>query len=1706
MTKFISPNSTSGSGFYFEDDISVFFSLKLLLSEEIKFNITTQGVIEAVGLQKRNENWFIDDIILKIKNNGILPITIKKYNVFKSNKINNEVLIEIYKQLYVQDSNNFDLEKDKICIVDNNFESSRVISFLKYISTSEYTDKELKNLLESNKWYRTLFESFREIKIDNTFIKLSNIEIINIIKHLEYLNFDFDKSSSKDYERCIELSLKLLTNHNLNEAKKLISVLRTFIQRYKTYSATITRNSLLQFLGKQFELKLLPQYDHEIGKLIKFSENSSSSLETTIKNIRINREEIVKKTYDFISENRISIIFGDSGSGKSTILKTILERKNDKRIFIWLNYSDLDCTTNNFISSLKLNIDLEELIFNNPNITFAFILEGIDKTYSEAVFTNLRFLMLMCSKYPINVKLVFSSQTDELNRLNSNLKTEIEAKYLQIPGPKKSELSPLIDTLPELSSLLSTPHLVNLLSNFQILKIVIYNYKSGDKLINAVEETDIVEWFWFDKVTRNQNKISIQNVVFKFLKFQNQNFSYEVNTEVFDPLETTIIDFLITNGIFKFDVEKNCILFSHKLVNDWAKFIYIRALNHEELVKLSELYYWKNGLKYFSIYQLKSNFDKWKEIYQNSATSPVLRNALLEGLFSSNNSTKYYEGVHKEIFSKDLDVFESFINLFLYYSTITPDTLVDFGKDLKIIDAELFIMIRIPILPYWNSLLRFILKYKQIYLEENNNTSIIILIIIWLKNTPKNYEMRSELAAIGVQKVQKTYAAMNSRGLHRGNHNTLKLCYILLCYSFSEMPEDIKEIFEIASGKVYPKGKIKVYIDQFNKEYKEYITKNIKRRKRIKKDNHFYTPVFANQVRKFKSFKHGPVTTSDSEFSEFILSPFYPPIIYLKDPYFLNKILLAVIIKENIQPLSSYNYSLQDRNEFGIHKKYNWTYPSFYDSSFEDLLRINSDAFLDFAITLINFFTERYLHDVKLFNMRAPRTIKVKLFGKVRTFIGDEQSLNFYNGNLTPYIVKNVLIVLEKYLIENSKDEKIIIFLKELISKCNNISILGILITFSKCNKKMLLSEFFEIIKNPYLIDWDMQVSNSFTRSSYNPHRQSGFIKQNIEKWYNLPCRKTSLLEMLKQEMYYNPNNSKLATLKKYYEKYYKQFNPADYGVKQLFLLIIGALNKDNYRILKQDEKVYLVFENSNITNDIEYQNRQKQNEWNTLKLTLPFRCQRILEENKSISKEEYSELFSLIAKLKEERKLKDDFDLNINSLFGVYTVLLCKGGSYLSKSNLKKITTELTKLCKNCNNYVEYIKRSDFNPISFFSWQNFASYSIPFIIKNKQIDKKLLECFFNIVSSNDNSSIENLFNLLNAYKIPNEIIFKLANIALELNSFDILRNLEKDGLIKIKELLGKLLSNEIPGRIYNLKDFNLIKAKLYYEENYRDNYSNFGFNTDILRSLFMWMFNGNDTSNNVISFSTELENVIEFYIDIIENYHKYREDNLIPSDFDHWAINILVLYLVFNQNINSQNYFDKFFNIISKEWFVSAFLGQLFRICVSFHCHKQLLDIWVSVINSIVSRKEHLSWREFNILMRISSGIDPTIYYYLTDNEKDILKIVFNITKEYYTEFIQYTVDYSAMINFLVLPISKEFTLESLEIVDKIYTVFFKNKDQVNETTFLFLDYLTSNYIDTILKNDNYKTSYFSILDKLLSIQNHSALKLAEKLQYSFK
>ena len=117
----------------------------------------------------------------------------------------------------------------------------------------------------------------------------------------------------------------LLVSGSLAEGKRFWTELVTYTRNARLGSGTVDISELWRRLRGEFALKDHPDYEASWQKLRALTRDYQATIETALPSgVKIDREREIDNLVTTMSTDAVCVVFGESGSGKSALVKAML--------------------------------------------------------------------------------------------------------------------------------------------------------------------------------------------------------------------------------------------------------------------------------------------------------------------------------------------------------------------------------------------------------------------------------------------------------------------------------------------------------------------------------------------------------------------------------------------------------------------------------------------------------------------------------------------------------------------------------------------------------------------------------------------------------------------------------------------------------------------------------------------------------------------------------------------------------------------------------------------------------------------------------------------------------------------------------------------------------------------------------------------------------------------------------------------------------------------------------------------------------------------------------------------------------------------------------------------------------------------------------------------------------------------------------------
>lgn len=666
---------SSGEGFSYEDHVGAFYLFSLLTDSQIYGRQNYK--ITKVSFQQQNQGNPLDDFVIE-GNNGIQQTKLSlqaKHNItFGDNEKFKKVIINSI--ALFQDSK-FNIDIDKLGIIvgvcNRNIDQyyRRVFEIARHTCCS--TDFE--NMI--NKDSGTISNFY---KLINNILLSEGIESNDkrwkFFKSFVILYFQHGEESSLSYITLNQIGSLV---EDVKDRNSIYSTLLKITQENRNTGGSVDKNALLTQLhenGINIDVKFAKTINEDLIKIKNFGNITLRNIGTEIKGIEADRSEYINQIEQSFEQNNIIMLTGTEGTGKSALLKNIVNKYiNNKNCII---FSDKSLSFFNdggwqgFSNYLKLENSIEDILFslisNNQDI-YLFV-DGIDYITSiekqEIIKAIVAQLQKMKETISLNFKILVTArlnskpewlleffQDNEYDIINIEFNPDENAEFIKNLNINKS----LTINSKRFKPIFSNLFILNIFSNIENPE-------------NIYTEWDVVR-LWWNKYIENSEK---RQVLLNFSKkmIESPEKWQQINN-------INIANDLIENYIL-IKNEYESFYTTHDIYRDWLIALaidqsYVDECNNFKIFLQSlDNVYTNYFIKPIAIFASKliteDKYKEWEDLYNWASENNLLmvKQGFLESILSaSNNIGKLYKFLNNFIDNRDL---LKYILKYLYSSKI----------------------------------------------------------------------------------------------------------------------------------------------------------------------------------------------------------------------------------------------------------------------------------------------------------------------------------------------------------------------------------------------------------------------------------------------------------------------------------------------------------------------------------------------------------------------------------------------------------------------------------------------------------------------------------------------------------------------------------------------------------------------------------------------------------------------------------------------------------------------------------------------------------------------------------------------------------------------------------------------------------------------------------------------------------------------------
>lgn len=1266
---------TAGPGFTFEDLIAAWLATKLLIGEALPAVGNAGNIIQS---QTDALRWQIDDLLVTAEADGShLALSCKSNMQVTANGLPADFVHHAWTQWRASDGP-MQQTTDVLALVTRGRHATFTPPWSDIVIWCSGVDPEL--AIARIRKTQTHMRIFESIQAPGGIRMATDAETVELIRHLAVIPLDFQLDQSTSLEDAIGRCRMLLQSGDRTEAQRVWTDLVQMTTDTRVGSGTLPLRAIWENLRAKYRFKDQPSFAGSWSAVEALTSDYKARIETVLPSgVAIDRTEDQAKLAELLRDQPIVPVLGESGSGKSALVKGTLDASFPSDRQVWLGPEQADAATHDLNRSrLQLAYPLHEILLASVSPRNVLVIDAAEKLDADAL-ARIKLLVqyLVPSADPAADRLwrivIVSQPEGWRDRLQPLIGVAVQ-RPLAIGALDVEEVKTTLRASGDLRWLAGREETVAALTNFRALGWVIQAsalFQAGSpELTSPAAIADRIWTFW------TQDQPASQGLLVRLAE-REAEFVRSFALSELDATDTLIFQSRPPHFPLRRNT-RNRIEFDHDLAADWARFQRLKEIadDVDRWAALANNPLWGGALRLFGQFLLRepagsvSEWDLALAVLEAKGATPAA-DILLDALCLDPQAGRFLEERAGLLFANNGERLNRLLRRFLYVATVpsASDASQSIDRALALYMEDKY---RTPIVGLWPAMANFLHNHLQ-QVAELVSPTVADICTAWLTATPLRLHsdvplpFRKEFAEIALATARALQVDQGKGTIYIGDGE--RPIYAAVFSGGWDLPDNVATwALEMACRrpqhaevtKMIAAAKAKAAADHAErmKSDPDYRArhKELEEQRRSGRSTSFFTS------RKLSPWPIGPMGRIESDFRHTVLhTAALTPLMNLL-PELAAEIMLAAIIEsspreENSDRLGFEKVGLEYDAE---------SYPTaFWKSQFLAFLQINPDMALTSLIRLVNFAAERWAHAWKANRRNPPQTTLAKRDGTKASYFGDWMVFDWTHreSNATGQI-HCALNALERWLtLQLDKRTDIAPYLERLLKEGNSLAFVGLLVNVGKYQTALFSGVLMPLLSSEdvYWLDAN-RVRNDRFFSAFAWCRSGEAVFNAAREWAAAPYRRQDLPEIVSQLI---PRDKSVAAFLKTATATWQRPEAPKEALE--FDILCAQLDEANYRINRDPdtgvETAAFDFPEAVKAEVIAFQTANAPKLQN---LTLSYRCEQVLEARGELADTDAEFLGNVLATPQTDDEPGDEGRQVLNRLAAAATLVVC-GGAWLA-------------------------------------------------------------------------------------------------------------------------------------------------------------------------------------------------------------------------------------------------------------------------------------------------------------------------------------------------------------------------------------------------------------------------------------------------------
>lgn len=1263
--------SLNGAGFEFEDLTCAMQMVKALSGEKAP---AIAGVATVFQAQVSTLGWRIDDLLLTAQTNTgqcRLAISVKGNFQVSSAGLPADFVSLAWEQ-WRDLEGPFDRTVDGLALVTlgTHPEFAPTWREVKYACSGKDTAQALSRIRSSKKQSK-IFDSVRRPG------SATDEEAIKLIRCLHVLPNDLQNEHSDNMAEAIGKCRRLLESGSSKDAQALWECLINVAKEVRLHSGTITVPDLLSQLRGQFGLRHHPDFERDWDTLFNISTDYKERIETKLPSgYEVPRTAEKESLQKAVADHPVTVVLGESGSGKSALVKVVLDSVFTSWNQVWFGPEELRTALSAARrSSLPLSHELSLVLNATVKPKNVLVIDSAERIEASefVVIRQLLQAILPSEDTKQTWQVIIVTQTHYWVEGEEKMFGGGKAHIVEVGTLKSDVVKRALLPSPSLCWLAAHDETIAALTNLRTLAWVI---KAGAALGSSAgglaSHTAIADGLW---KYWTQDRANVQALM---MRLAQREASFERSFALTDLESADTITFSQKPKELplRLNERTNRIEFEHDLAADWARFQFLKQVwtDTPQWAALASNPLWMNALRMlgqFLLRQMLETGTAWDAAFglADDTRNELAGEILLDALCLDPDAQRFLTERVDVLFCNNAKHFTKLLQRFHHIATVPTNDGMGLSARIGLhMDAQY----RSVVFGRWQPVLRFLIAHRE-RLVGLVSSALAKVIKTWLTKTPRILSggnptpFRLEMAEIALA-MARTVQVEKACGVMYVTCEPV--LYSAALAGAADLPTEVGNWALELAGRREVDADVKKRIADIQ------IHKNKTHAERLETDAEYNAryedrkqmPGFAGLFHELlPPWPLGASGKVDVDFISACIKESGIQFLMRAQPELAAEVLLALIIED--QPVREYG---SERFEIDLGLKYDRdTYPTaFWKSPFFPFFSLAPDVALSSLIELVNFCTERWVATAQKGQNNEALGVTLQLAdGSNKTFTGwwhvfdwPQSNDSMRNGSL--YCA---LDALERWFIQRlDAGEDITADIDTILSKGNSVALVSVLLNVAKYRPSLLKGPLTALFTSPDLLYWDdirvEKVEHNFVDWSWNQYGQAIF--DFAYDWALAPHRQRKLLAVLVELLLTEE------VIAQYLQRLLPTWDLPQGGELVLqFKLMFAELNRANYQMVIDpatgEEAQSFVCPDELL---LELQSQQREREENITCILLPDHCEQRLRDGQPLTDEEALYLYNLLQECNSRADGQNTYTES-RFRFAVVSTLVVLGSTWLAQN-----------------------------------------------------------------------------------------------------------------------------------------------------------------------------------------------------------------------------------------------------------------------------------------------------------------------------------------------------------------------------------------------------------------------------------------------------